>query len=298
MTVMVIGGSGFIGSRVLSIMAKSEVDAISCDVQQSNSSKWAKLDIFDLPATSKIFGEYRADTVIHLVGLPAVEECQKNPQLSFLLNVLSVQNTLEAMRLTDVERIIFASSATIYGTGHAEPINEAALPSLDTVYSYHKFCAEQAIESYNKSYGLHYVIFRLFNVYGGNPYGGKDIISIFIRKALKRELLTVKGPRKFRDFVHVDDVAKVFASATTKETVSNSVINVGSGVKMSLRQLAEIVKRYFPDVEVKNEEAADDGLGWYGDISLARNLLRFSPVNPMKGISAHVAHYSLKGEER
>lgn len=293
---MVIGGSGFIGSEVVKMLTENGVETISYDIIQSNTAgennKWIRADILELPSIERIFFEYQVDTILHLVGLPAIEYCERNPRFSFLLNVVSVQNALEAMRIADVKRIIFASSAAVYGLQRDEPLKENDITSPNTIYGYHKLIAEQAIEAYKDSYGIDYAIFRIFNVYGGNPHVGKDVISIFIRRALKSKPLIVKGPNKFRDFVHVEDIAQAFLKTTTGKNVSNTKMNIGTGVKTSLKKLMGIVKTHFPKVEVKEEVTRDDGTGLQADISLARNMLRFEPMSPEKGINAHVATYA------
>lgn len=295
MTTMVIGGSGFIGSETLKVLVKSGIDTISYDLIQSNnvgeSSKWIRGDILELASIERIFFEYQVDTILHLVGLPAIDSCEKNPRFSFLLNVMSVQNTLEAMRMADVKRIIFASSATVYGSQQKAPMKETNPVCPNTIYGYHKLIAEETIKSYSQAYGIEHVILRLFNVYGANPHLGKEVISIFIRKALKGESLTVKGPDKFRDFVHVCDVAQAFLKADLDTRLSNATFNIGSGTKTTLGQVARIVQRHFPKIEIKEEPASDDGTGLRADISLAKKTLRFVPTEPKRGISEHVARY-------
>lgn len=293
---MVIGGSGFIGSEVMKTLVKNKIETISYDLIQSSTigenNRWIRADILELPSLERVFFEYQVDTIIHLVGLPTVNYCEKNPRFSFLLNVMSVQNALEAMRMADIKKVIFASSAAVYGYHRGKPVKEKDPTSPSDIYGYHKLIAEQTVKSYYDSYGIDYVIFRIFNVYGGNPHMGKDVISIFIRRALKGEPLIVKGPKKFRDFVHINDVAQAFARATTNNNISDVIVNIGSGVRTSIYQVAEIVKAHFPELEFKEESAHDDGTGLQADITLARNILRFTPRSPDEGISAYVATYA------
>jgi UDP-glucose 4-epimerase len=295
MATLVVGGSGFIGSEAVNILAKNEVKSISFDkVPMKNNSektRWVGGDVLDLPSIGQVLSEYQVDTVLHFVGLPVVETCEKNPDLSFLLNVVSVQNVLEAMRLNDVKKIVFASTAAVYGVMQNEPIRESDPAHPNTMYGFHKITAEQIIKSYSHSYGLNYVIFRLFNVYGADPNLGKEVISIFIRKALKGEPLLIKGSQKFRDFIHVNDVAWAFLKACSQNGVRNT-LNLGSGSKTSLGELGKIVQEYFPEVELKEEPAPDDGTGLQADISLARSMLGFEPYPSEKGIRAHVSRFS------
>jgi nucleoside-diphosphate-sugar epimerase len=103
-TILVIGGSGFIGSKVVEYLVKNNVDVLSCDIVALNpivqnlKLKLIRADILELSSIERIFFECDIDTVIHLVGLPAIDYCEKNPHFSLLLNALSVHNTLEAMK--------------------------------------------------------------------------------------------------------------------------------------------------------------------------------------------------------
>jgi len=209
---LVIGASGFIGGKTLNELFARDSRTISYDKIKPSimgkSNGWIEGDILDLSSIKKVCLNCKIDTVLHFVGLPEIGSCQRNPHLSFLLNVVSVQNTLEAMRIADIKKIVFASSASVYGILRSEPISEIDKANPNTIYGHHKLIAENVIKSYSEQYGLDYVIFRLFNVYGSEPSLGKDVISIFLRRALRGEPLVVKGLGKFRDFVHVGDVAK------------------------------------------------------------------------------------------
>src|SRR5467141_1658952 len=245
MAVLVVGGSGFIGGTVVQSLTKRGIETIGYDLIHTSSADfqkiWIRADILEMQSIERIFFEYNIDSIVHLVGLPAIDYCQKNPHFSFLLNVMSVQNTLEAMRMADINKIVFASSATIYGNNSATPLMETGETKPTTVYGWHKLIAEDAIRSYSEAYGIKSTILRLFNVYGGNPKLGKEVISIFINRALKNEPLLVKGPEKFRDFIHMEDVAEVFTKALTSPAADNMTVNIGTGKKTTLKQVASIV---------------------------------------------------------
>lgn len=295
MTVMVIGGSGFIGGRVIEALTRDNHSALSYDIidSLSHKAKSIRADILELSAIERLFFEYDIDAIVHLIGLPSVDYCEKNPQLSFQLNVVSVQNALEAMRKTDIKRIVFASSAAVYGYSSERPVSETDPTNPNTMYGHHKLIAEEVIRSYCGSYGLNYVVLRLFNVYGGDPHIGKDVISIFIRKALKGEPIVVKGPKKFRDFVHVDDVTHTFVEAVTTN-VSNMTLNIGTGTATNLGEIAEITKEFFPCADIKYETVEDDGTGLLADVTAARNIFNFSTIDSKMGIRNCISSYATK----
>jgi UDP-glucose 4-epimerase len=291
--VLVTGGSGFIGHKVVENLIRFGSQALSLDVISSSLNCHANCivaDVMDLPTIDRILSEYDCGSIIHLVGLPHIGSCHKDPYTSFRLNVLSVQNILEAMRKNDTKKIVFASSAAVYGYSSVVPIKETDIASPNTIYGYHKLIAEETIKSYCNSYGLSFVILRLFNVYGGDPGSGKDVISLIIKAALNGDSFHVNGPKKFRDFVDVDGVAEVFVKAAINN-VLNKVVNVGTGKSLTLQEMAEIARTTFPSLTVKYEYTDDDGTGLFADISLVRSLFNFSPRDPREGITSYMLKY-------
>ena len=295
---LVLGSSGFIGGRVVRELTRSGVETMSYDVIQSNleggDAKWIKADIMDPMTLERVFLEYGVDSVIHLIGYPDIAQCEKDPQLSFSLNVLSLQNTLEPMRKADVDHVMFASSAAVYGYDSPTPVPESSPLTPNTVYGFHKMIGEKLLQAYAKSYGIRYTALRLFNVYGANPVSGKDVISIFIRRAMNNEPITLKGPGKFRDFVHVDDVAALITKLAVKDGES-STYNVGTGTRVTLQQIADSVKKYFKDVRVAVEPVPDDGKGIVADTAALKSAASVSFRPPLQGIDEHIRGYSKKG---
>src|SRR3989441_7533581 len=296
MTVLVIGGSGFIGSTVVKSLAAKNIEAVCYDLIHTDSNgdknNWIRADILELQSIERIFFEYNIDSIIHLVGLPAADQCAKNPHFSFLLNVMSVQNTLEAMRMADIPKIVFASSATVYGNSSSRAFKETDETHPTTVYGWHKHVAEDAIRAYADAYGIQGTILRLFNVYGGDPKIGKEVVSIFINRGLKGEPLIVRGPEKYRDFVHIEDVAEAFARSVTGHHKKSVTLNIGSGTRTTLKQLALTVNSQFPQSKVIVEDVADDGTGLIANVASAKEVLGFSARNPKMGIPDHVKKYA------
>ncbi len=293
-----IGGSGFIGSVVVQALKRKGIDTVSYDLIHTDATglqgNWIRSDILEMPSIERVFFDYDIDLIVHLVGLPAIDYCQKNPHFSFLLNVMSVQNTLEAMRMADISKIVFASSATVYGSNSTSPLTETDETEPATVYGWHKLIAEEAIRSYSDTYGMKCVVLRLFNVYGGDPKLGKEIISIFIRRALQDQPLIVKGAEKFRDFVHIEDVAEAVTKAVADKSGKSLTANIGTGTKTTLKQVAGIVNSFFPKTKFIVEDAPDDGTGLVANVSVAKNSLGFVARPSRIGISEHVKRYAGK----
>jgi UDP-glucose 4-epimerase len=292
---LVIGGSGFIGSVVVKVLSDDNIETICYDLVHTNSvaakNNWIRADILELQSIERIFFEYNIDSIVHLVGLPAIDYCERNPHFSFLLNVMSVQNALEAMRMADIPKIVFASSATVYGSHYDKPLKESDQTNPGTLYGHHKLIAEEAIKSYQETYGIKSVILRLFNVYGGSPKIGKDVISLFMTRAIRGEPLIVRGPDKFRDFVHINDVAKAFAQAVASNNANNLILNIGTGSKTTLKEVASMVNQHFPFTKVVEEACPDNATGLYADMEVTMKVLALNLRQPEAGINDHVRKF-------
>jgi UDP-glucose 4-epimerase len=289
--IAVIGASGFIGSWLVQTLISEKKEPLAIDiVKPKEDLNWLIADIVEPAAIERIFFEYSVETVIHLVGLPQIDLCEKDPQFSYLLNTHSVHNTLEAMRKTSVQKIIFSSSAAVYGA-YDGVASEKLSPLPNTIYGYHKHVSEELIKAYSNSYGIHFTTLRLFNVYGQDPQLGKDVISVFLRRAKNEEPLNVKGKNKYRDFIHVKDVIKAIIASIPART-DNMTLNVGTGVKVTLGELIEIIKGFYPKIKVNYETDVEDGKGLVADTELNRKLLRVVPASPHDGIREHARKYA------
>jgi UDP-glucose 4-epimerase len=289
--IAVIGASGFIGSTVAETLSSRGKQILAVDlVKPKGDYNFMIADIADASTLERIFFEYAVETVFHLVGLPEIGICEKDPHLSYVLNTQSVHNALEAMRKTGVKKIIFASSAAVYKSQDT-PVSEKEQPAPKTIYGYHKLVSEKLIEAYSNSYGVNFSTLRLFNVFGQDPQLGKDVISIFLRRARNREPLVVTGKNKYRDFIHVKDVADAFVACMSSDT-NNKTINVGAGVRTTLGQLVDLIKEAFPKSKVEYKNASDDGEGLVADNHLYRKLLNLTPTDPHEALREHIRRYS------
>lgn len=279
--IALLGAAGFIGSYVVGRLKGHQEPFIGLDLfTPRNRPDVHFADINDPLRLESIFIESGINTVLHLVGLPQIGLCEKNPHLSYRLNTQSVETTLEVMRKTDVPMITFASTAAIY-------------PEHRKVYGCHKFLGEELIKTYSDSYGFDYCILRLCNVFGHNPSIGKDVLSVLIRRAKHEQELVINGANKFRDFIHVSDVATVFALSHHK--LVNKTWDVGTGTKTTFRELAEMVAEAIPETEYRCVEDPDDDTGYVPSPEKIQNLttaLGRSLSDSKKSLKQHIRKYA------
>jgi UDP-glucose 4-epimerase len=231
-------------------------------------------DIFDTSSIEKAMNDN--DVLVHLVGLADSSVAQKDPMKSFRLNVVSLQNILEVCRNRDNLKVVFPSSAAIYGITEDLPIKENFPSSPTNIYSWHKLLCEKMIHAYQKNYGISYVILRFFNVYGR---GNEGVIGIFIDKAKRGEPIESFGPFQYRDFVYAGDVVEAVYRAVAYEKAVNRTINIGSGRGIQIREILNMVCEIFPQAKWIEKKADFDMYDSIADITLARILLDFEPQN-------------------
>jgi len=272
MKVMITGGAGFIGQHISQKLTKLGHEVTVFDIH--GPIKYGKLvrgDVFDFPNLKKVVEKH--DVIVHLVGLPDARAAQEDPMQSFNLNVVSAQNVLEACRLGN-KKIIFPSTAAIYGVTQNLPINENHPLNPSNIYSWHKSICEKLIVTYSQNFDVDYVILRLFNVYGR---GNKGVIYSFVEKAKRGDSIEVFGAEQYRDFVYAEDVADAFYSSIIREAANKKIINIGSGKGIKISEILQMVCRIYPKVKVILKESKLIEYDSIADISLAKVMLNFSP---------------------
>ena len=249
MKVVVTGGAVFIGSHIVNklIDAGHEVlvvDNLSRGFQElvNPKAKFVELDLEDQAKLTEAMKDQEA--VIHLANYIVVPESVEQPVAYAENNVVGTVKLLEAMRTARVEKIIFSSSATVYGESNQLPLTEKTpLGWANNPYGASKVAMEQFIGTYHTNWGFDTTILRYFNPYGPNENHEPETHAIpnFIRATLKKEPIPLhwKGEQT-RDFIYVEDLANAHIRAL--ELSGLHVFNVGSGQGT---KVADIVKKIF-----------------------------------------------------
>jgi UDP-glucose 4-epimerase len=198
-----------------------------------------KMDICD-QHLGELLRDIQPEIVFHLAAQVSVSGSVHNPYEDTRVNVLGTVNLLEACVKADVKRIIFSSSAAVYGMPQYLPINEAH--SLNTIspYGASKAAAEEYIRLYQRMYDMNYIILRYANVYGPrqDAEGEGGVVSIFSSRLTSREELTIFGSgEQTRDFVYVKDIVRANLAAAI--CPPNYTINVSTGEATSINELAQ-----------------------------------------------------------
>ena len=242
--VVVTGGAGFIGSHIAWELAKDNevvvIDNLYTGKEENvpPGAKLIKADIRDYQRIAELISS--ADYVFHEAAQVSVVESIHDPLFTEEVNVLGTLNILKAL-LEGHGKLIFASSAAVYGDNQNLPLKETERPRPLSPYGVTKATGEEYLRVYHELYGLPVVALRYFNVFGPrqsvNQYAG--VISIFINRALKNEPLVIFGDGKqMRDFIYVKDVVKANLLAAESRRANGKVFNVATGKQTSILELA------------------------------------------------------------
>ena len=242
--VVITGGAGFIGSHIAWELVKDNevivIDSLYTGKEENvpPGAKLIKADIRDYGAIAELISN--ADYVFHEAAQVSVVESIRDPVFTEEVNVLGTLNILKAL-LEGHGKLIFASSAAVYGDNQNLPLKETERLRPLSPYGVTKATGEEYLRVYHELYGLPVVALRYFNVFGPrqsfNQYAG--VISIFINRALKNEPLVIFGDGKqTRDFIYVKDVVRANLLVAENRRANGRVFNVATGKQTSILELA------------------------------------------------------------
>ena len=294
-SVLVTGGSGFIGSALVESL-RGDVDVrvldVDTDPEPPAGVEVIEGDVRDPQVVDDAVAG--VDVIFHQAALVSVPESVADPVESHTTNATGTLRVLEAARRHDA-RVVVASSAAVYGQPDSVPLSETATLAPTSPYGTDKLAADQYVRLYNDLYDLDAVALRYFNVYGPGQAGSDyaAVIDVFVEQARHGEPITVEGDgEQTRDFVHVDDVVRANRLAARTDAVG-AAYNVGTGESVSVNRLAEQVKSVVgSDSPIVHAEPRDGDIRHSrADISQAREQLGYEPtVDLAEGLATVVEH--------
>jgi UDP-glucose 4-epimerase len=221
--------------------------------------------------------------VYHLAARVRVPESVHYPGDYNDVNVGGTVSLMQAMRDTGVRRVVFSSSAALYGEQDSQPVSEVQSPNPDSPYGVSKIAAEYYLSTLGALYNIETVSLRIFNAYGPGqdlPPSYPPVIPHMLRQAQTGGSLVVFGDgHQTRDFVYVDDVVDALLAAATASDVNRAVINIGSGKELSVCDLADKVTQVTGTrVNILYNQEQSGGVSrLVANVSQAKKLLGWAP---------------------
>lgn len=262
-TVLVTGGKGFVGSRLVKRLLDDGDKVVVIDnmsygnednmlIDNEDISK--KIDFYQDDVSndtiSFIFDKYNFDYVFNFAGIAPLPDCQLNKEACLKSNVHGVLNTLEQSRLHGTKRYFLSSTNAVYENIHKGegPMNEDRAIETTLLYPTSKLMAEELCKSFNATYDMPITMFRFANVYGeGMDIHRKypPVTGAFIKKLYYDEQPTIYGNGlQSRDFIYVHDLIDFIMLVKEKSIASIETLNVGTGESHSVIEQLDLVKKY------------------------------------------------------
>ena len=250
MNILITGGAGFIGSHILQRFNKENCQITVLDNLHSGNKanipegvNFIEMDICDKRIID-VFEKNKFDAVVHLAAQTMVNASIDDPIYDSDNNIRGTINILEACRKTGVRRIVFSSTAAVYGDVNEVPVLEDFTTDPLSFYGLSKLTVEKYLKLYQKLYGLEYVILRYANVYGERQGDGGEggVISIFMKLLAQNKALTIHGDGKqSRDFVYAGEIANANWLALNTENI-NDIYNISTQTETSINELVETLE--------------------------------------------------------
>ncbi len=299
--ILIVGGAGYIGSHVNKLLNKNGYETVVFDNLEKGhreAVKWGTLEVGDLGNIEEIeavFNKYPIEAVFDFASYIEVGESVKDPEKYYLNNVKNTLNLLSVMRKHNVNKIIFSSTAAVFGMPERVPISEDDAKQPINPYGKTKLMVENIFKDYDAAYGLRFVAFRYFNACGADKDGEigewhepeSHLIPILLEVAQgKREFFQLNGTDYatedgtcIRDYVHVEDLAQAHLLGLKHllDGGESKFYNLGSGKGYSNKQVMETAKEVTgvdfkvvygprregdPDKLLASSEKIKQELGW------------------------------------
>ncbi|MHA1522412.1 MAG: NAD-dependent epimerase/dehydratase family protein [Promethearchaeota archaeon] len=309
--VLVTGAAGFIGSNLTDDLLSNGADVIGIDNlfngRMENLEKalsnpkftFQKTDIRDYDRLLYLFKDI--DIVFHEAAFTSVPQSILMPELCNSVNVNGTLNILNAARIRDVEKVVFASSSSVYGDTPTLPKHEQMRLDPISPYGVAKQAAEAYMVSYHRVYGLNTTSLRYFNVFGprqkDSTYSG--VIAIFISRIFQHLNPIILGDgTQSRDFSYIKDVIKANLLAGLSKKSAGEVMNIAAGKPINLTDLTNLMIRESGVEGLSIEygpKRKGDILHSFGDVSKAKEFLGFvAEYDAVTGFKEYLRYYKQK----
>jgi len=237
MKVAIFGASGFVGTNVIEALKATDHEIIASDIQEKpiEGTQFIKANLLKYEEVETVVND--CDVVIHLAASPLNVSVEK-PRLNAQINIDGTLNIMDASREHGIKKIIFSSASSLVGEVRYNPVDEKHPCTPKTPYGVAKYAIEHYLRVYQELYGLNYLVFRFFNIYGPWQYPASGaLIPMVYNKLNAGEAFNVFGTgSQMRDFVYVGDIADCYVRSISND-VKNSVVNMGTGKGTTIKDV-------------------------------------------------------------
>ena len=316
--IMLIGGSGFIGhhlalelknkganvlvldnlqiNNIVSILGSRDITEIKrklyinfildrFKLMREANIDFTNIDARDLNLFNSIYNEFKPTKIIHLAAISSAVIANNNPSLAYDIQINSLRNTISLCQNSNsyTNQLVFLSSSTVYGDFKEQSVDETVRPQPRGVYANGKYIGERMVREAKSLFDLDYTIVRPSALYGIRCISGR-VSQKFIENALSNKPLILEGGGGGQlDFTHIDDLVEGITRTLIYKEARSKTFNITYGNARSISDLAKIIKKIIPEVELKEAPAAKlkPKRGTL-NITRAKELLNFIPNKPIE----------------
>lgn len=291
MTVLVTGGSGFIGSHIVDKLIEKDYAVRVLDIQKPHREdvEWIEGNMLDEGVLLRACKDM--ETVYHLAAIADVNVALINPKLCIDINEIGTLDLLRAATAREVKRFILASTTWVYGKAEGVVDEETPIPPPDHMYTKTKIGQEHLVIAWHGQSGLPYTILRY-----GIPYGPRMranmAIATFVSKVMHKEPIPIFGDGcQGRCFIQIEDLANG-SLAALKVAAENQIFNIASSEFVTINQIVEALKEHFPDLLTRHlPERPQDFRGNVVSIEKAKKTIKWMPkISFKKGLESYIEH--------
>lgn len=288
--VLVTGANGFIGSHIAHLMKERGFNVVGWDINPNAEKNVYRVNMV-CDEITRYMESIKPDIIIHCAGMANVGESIRHPLLDFEANVTATYHLLEAVRESALQktRVIFLSSAGVYGQPKDLPIRENQSLTPLSPYALHKQIAEETCLYYRKQHHVDIKIARIFSAYG--PGLKKQLFWDMNTKAEQFQSLEMFGTGKeSRDFIYIDDLTEALYLIATCTKCNEVIFNVANGKEITIRHAAEIFSHFkkVNSIEFNGITREGDPLNWRADISRLEKLGYEQKVSFEEGVKKYI----------
>lgn len=267
MATLITGGTGMVGSYIARILIdRGETPLLfdlSLDEEQikdiKSKVKIIKGNVLDLIGMVRLIKNEQIDNIIHTAGLLAVA-IGEDPLSGIKVNIEGTANVLEAARIMDIKRVVFASTCMVYDFTKkiTDPVNEDAPKLPGGIYASTKLACEYIGLNYSEIYGVDFIAVRFARIFGpgywsagATPNPGTRMIKDMIEKSVMGEPVVVQRPKMSKDeWLYVKDAAQAAILARDAKDLKHRIFNIGSGHLYEFQEIVEVVKLFLPNAKI------------------------------------------------
>ena len=297
MKFLVTGSCGFIGFHLSKNLLKEEHVVLGIDnlnnfydvdlkekrlglLQKYKNFKFFKIDLTDTKSLNKLFDDFKPSIVVNLAAQAGVRYSSINPNAYIDSNILGFLNIINLCTEFEIEKLIYASSSSIYGSSKDVPYKEESAPNPISLYGKTKLINEIISESYTHKHSLHSIGLRFFTVYG--PYGRPDMAYYKFSKKIKENLkikIYNKGNMS-RDMTYIDDIIQGIKLAIQAKNLNNphEILNLGNTKPINTMDLLSLIESHYKKKAlIEYEETENEVEVTHADIYKAKSMIGYLP---------------------